>query len=413
MDGFKKLPKMQCFKEGGSVKAKPAAKCSGGKMKEGGKADLAQDKALIKKAFKQHDKAEHDKEPTEIKLRKGGRTKKAVGTVKKFKCGGGVYGAKKTDTDIKSIDAAKDCKPGKAKTKSGAKETPNKYKKGGKVKKCAEGGQPGATEAQQEFYDKNKAKAVKKEKAADYEAFGSRGDAAKKGMEEGRMDALGNAFKKGGKAKKVKKYADGGTVMSDEEKAWLGGADATDPFIQARMRAALGPKKPQGSYIPNADPTMDNRDVGTTGPNPAMIEDESNRGIVTPAQQAFNKSIPGSGVNTPAPVAAAPSAPVSRAAPLVAGPSADDRLRAKYGRPIQAPNVEQDSGVAYPQGNPAPNMYANRQPSMMQRFFNATPAEQAAQFNKGVEARKKFGRTTPSATPAFSSLLDALNKPKV
>ena len=116
MDGFKSLPKMQCFKEGGKVA--PKAMCYGGKMKKGGdvKDDMAQDKRLIKKAFKQHDEAEHDKEPTEIKLRKGGRAKKETGTVKKFKDGGsiGAYGAKKKSGDLDSIEKAKDIKPKKA-----------------------------------------------------------------------------------------------------------------------------------------------------------------------------------------------------------------------------------------------------------------------------------------------------------
>lgn len=89
MQDFKSLPKMQHFKEGGQAKT---AYCGGGRMKkkEGGDVDIAQDKALIKKAFKQHDKAEHDKEPTEIKLQKGGRSKKENGTVRKFKVGGKV-----------------------------------------------------------------------------------------------------------------------------------------------------------------------------------------------------------------------------------------------------------------------------------------------------------------------------------
>jgi hypothetical protein len=114
MDGFTKLPKMQCFKEGGSVKSKPVAKCSGGKMKEGGKVDLAQDKAIVKKAFAMHDKQEHEGEKTDLsKLRKGGRAKKEKGTVKKFKDGGavGVYGAKKKSGDMDSIKKAKDIKP--------------------------------------------------------------------------------------------------------------------------------------------------------------------------------------------------------------------------------------------------------------------------------------------------------------
>jgi hypothetical protein len=190
MDGFKTLPKMQFFKEGGHAKAEKEM-CYGGstskKMKAGGDVcadDEKQDKAMIKKAFKQHDEAEHDKEPTEIKLKKGGRSKKEKGTVKKFKSGGevkNVYEAKKSSGDLDNIEKVKDIKPKKAaapskasekpamkgsdvakeKSKpagdaekikkvpptgnkkaaaaSGAKEMPNKYKTGGEVKKYADG----------------------------------------------------------------------------------------------------------------------------------------------------------------------------------------------------------------------------------------------------------------------------------
>lgn len=42
---------------------------------ESGKADMAQDKALIKKAFKQHDKQEHKSgKGTKLTLKKGGVT---------------------------------------------------------------------------------------------------------------------------------------------------------------------------------------------------------------------------------------------------------------------------------------------------------------------------------------------------
>jgi hypothetical protein len=143
MDGFKTLPKMQHFKEGGHAKAY----CGGGYMKKkaGGevKEDMKQDKALIKKAFKQHDEAEHDKEPTEIKLKKGGRSAKAKGTVRKYKEGGkieNVYEAKKDAGDKDNIKKVKDIKPAKADAKSGAKEMDNKYKKGGATKKFAKGG---------------------------------------------------------------------------------------------------------------------------------------------------------------------------------------------------------------------------------------------------------------------------------
>ena len=98
---------MQCFKEGGSVAAFTKRD-----RKETDSADIAQDKKIVKKAFSMHDKQEHKGEHTDLsKLRKGGRAKKDCGTVKKYKAGGGVYGAKKTDTDIESIDKAKNFKP--------------------------------------------------------------------------------------------------------------------------------------------------------------------------------------------------------------------------------------------------------------------------------------------------------------
>jgi hypothetical protein len=336
------------------------------------------------------------KQITPTKAASSSAALKGVGnTTAAFKKGGKV---KKCSTggELKNVDAQDN--PGLAelptgvRNKMGYKRSGGKVatksaamKKGGAVKKCAEGGQPGASEAQQKQYNTNRAKYKAIEAKKDYELFGSRGDAAKKGMEEGRMDPMGTAYKKGGK---IKKFDEGG--FTAEEEKWLGGADRTDPFILARMRSALGEQKPQGSYIPNANPAMDNRDVGMPqgsyipNANPAM----DNRDVgMTPARRA-------------------PAA-------LPAGPSADERLRMRNARPVQAPNVEQDSGVAYPQGKLAPNLFANREPSAMQRFFSATPAEQAANFQRGVQARKNFGRTTPGSTPSFSSLLEALNKPKV
>ena len=48
-------------------------KVSAGKMSEGGKADMAQDKVMIKKAIKQHDQQEHPGgKGTNLKLKKGG-----------------------------------------------------------------------------------------------------------------------------------------------------------------------------------------------------------------------------------------------------------------------------------------------------------------------------------------------------
>jgi hypothetical protein len=126
MDGFKKLPKM---KTGGCVE-KEVKKCGGGSMKKGGKykeggdVDLKQDKALIKKAFKQHDKAEHDKEPTEIKLKKGNRVKKEAGTVKKYKAGGAIE-MKKSSGDLDTIKKVKATGAKKADAPSKAEVKPN------------------------------------------------------------------------------------------------------------------------------------------------------------------------------------------------------------------------------------------------------------------------------------------------
>jgi hypothetical protein len=141
MDGFKKSTKMQCFKEGGSVKYE-----SRKQHKEEMSADVKKDKSVIKKAIGMHDKQEHPGEKTDLsKLKKGGRAKKAVGTVKKYKAGGSVenqYGAKKTDKDIKDIANTKRQKPTML-CDGGKASGPSKYKTGGKVKKMADGGMLG------------------------------------------------------------------------------------------------------------------------------------------------------------------------------------------------------------------------------------------------------------------------------
>ena len=133
MEGFKPFKKVQCFKEGGSVKYE-----SRKEHKEEMSSDIKQDKAIVKKAFAMHDKQEHKGEKTDLAgLKKGGRTKKAVGIVNRYKTGGSVtnvYEAKKASGDISNIKKVKDIKPGKAAALSGAKG-PDAFKCGGKVKK--------------------------------------------------------------------------------------------------------------------------------------------------------------------------------------------------------------------------------------------------------------------------------------
>ena len=124
MDGFKTLPKMQHFKTGGHAKAKEM--CWGGKMKTGGEVeheDAKEDKKMIKKAFGMHDKQQHEEKTDLSGLKKGGRSKKAKGTVRKYKDGGSVnnvYEAKKKSGDLENIQKVKDIKPGKAKAPSKA-----------------------------------------------------------------------------------------------------------------------------------------------------------------------------------------------------------------------------------------------------------------------------------------------------
>jgi len=148
MDGFKSLPKMQCFKEGGH--AKPKAMCYGGKMKEGGKADIAQDKKIVKKDLAMHDKQEHPGEKTDLsKLREGGRMKKEGAMVRKYKDGGSVtnvYEAKKKSGDKAAIKNVKQITPAKAKAPTAAGKGDNtiaKYNQGGSLKNVDSEDNPG------------------------------------------------------------------------------------------------------------------------------------------------------------------------------------------------------------------------------------------------------------------------------
>jgi hypothetical protein len=130
MDGFKKLPKMQCFKEGGAVlkdvdtdtnpglsKLPTEIRNKMGYKKDGGAIDKAQDKTMVKKGVKQHEAKLHKGEPkTELKLKMGGRAKKEGGCVGRYKAGGTVenaYGTPKTDKDLKDIANTKRQKPKK------------------------------------------------------------------------------------------------------------------------------------------------------------------------------------------------------------------------------------------------------------------------------------------------------------
>jgi hypothetical protein len=121
MEGFKANPKMKCdlpcFKEGGFVKRDKSKHSESTEMKK----DVSQDKKIVKKAFKIHDEQSHDEKTDLSKLKKGGRCKKDVGTVKKYKKGGAVDAAEKgKPSGDKGKTKKVTAKPKKAKTPSKA-----------------------------------------------------------------------------------------------------------------------------------------------------------------------------------------------------------------------------------------------------------------------------------------------------
>jgi len=107
------------------------------------------------------------------------------------------------------------------------------------------------TPAQQKaYYAKNKADAKVKEDKALYEITGSRGDAARKGMEEGRMDAMGTAYKKGGKVmkKKIKRFEEGGYTGDDEiVKYRMGMIDAKGNDLTKSKKETVEDNDPYGA----------------------------------------------------------------------------------------------------------------------------------------------------------------------
>ena len=104
----------------------------GGKA-EGGKSDTAQDKAMIKKAFKQHDSQEHKGgKGTSLKLKKGG--------MKKYATGGAI--PSETTSGSYQTTLMHQAKADNAPAKTGGVKNGNGggFKSGGKAKKYATGG---------------------------------------------------------------------------------------------------------------------------------------------------------------------------------------------------------------------------------------------------------------------------------
>jgi len=179
----------------------------GGKA-EGGKSDMSQDKAMIKKAFKQHDSQEHKGgKGTSLKLKKGGMKKYATGGAIPSETTSGSY---KTTLMHQAKADHSPAKTGDVKNGNGGG-----YKMGGKAKKYATGG-------------------VTKSNGGGYKNGGSTGNQIPEETSSGDYattkvysasktnppvgtggvrNGNGGGFKSGGKTSK-KAYATGGTVNS-------------------------------------------------------------------------------------------------------------------------------------------------------------------------------------------------------
>jgi|Laugrespbdmm15sd_2_1035082.scaffolds.fasta_scaffold22126_3 hypothetical protein len=136
MDGFKSSPKMQCFKEGGAVKYK-SRHSEKSEMSE----DTAKDKKVVKKAFSMHDKQSHENEKTDLsKLKNGGRMKKEGGCVGRYKAGGKTKKAKAPSKAATKPAMSNIAEPAPTMSLDTGMTPPPMMKKGGSSKKCAEGG---------------------------------------------------------------------------------------------------------------------------------------------------------------------------------------------------------------------------------------------------------------------------------
>jgi len=188
--------------------ALPAMK-KGGKMAEGGDMDLKQDKAMIKKAFKQHDMQEHKGgKGTSLKLKKGG--------MKKFATGGAIpseesYGDYDT---TKVYSAKKDSASGTGGVKNG---NAGGFKRGGKAMKMATGGAIPSEESYGD-YDTTKVYQAKPDSASGTGGvrMGNAGGFKRGGKAKmatgGVMESNGGGYRKGGA---TKKFANGGSVQDD------------------------------------------------------------------------------------------------------------------------------------------------------------------------------------------------------
>jgi hypothetical protein len=229
-------------------------------MKKGGKADMSQDKAMIKKAFKQHDMQEHKGgKGTKLALKKGGMMgggKMATGGVAMsqggYKAGGiiSTEGQGGEYRNTKMHTAKSDHSSGKTGTvKLG---NGGGYKAGGGVKGQGiegnvSGTPPGVTNTKTGSVRLGNAGGFKKGGSAKKYARGGavvQDDGGAQEMPQGRkkpsapvsITALSGTFKKGGS---VRKMSNGGDSTIDRETARMNAEKASEKSENQAMREAI------------------------------------------------------------------------------------------------------------------------------------------------------------------------------
>jgi hypothetical protein len=250
------------------------------RMAEGGDMDLAQDKAMIKKAFKQHDMQEHKGgKGTSLKLKKGG----------KYATGGAIpsedsYGNYDT---TKVYEAKKDTANGTGGVRFG---NAGGFKKGGKAMKMASGG---AIPSEDSYgnYDTTKVYEAKANKASGTGGIrlGNAGGFKRGGKAKmatgGVMESNGGGYRKGGA---TKKFAKGGSVQNDggPEMMPQGRKPASQPVA---INALTGAYKRGGKVAPNNKALQSSFDSTNA---PAMNEAKMDTRLKYGSDTYQNQTIP-------------------------------------------------------------------------------------------------------------------------
>ena len=273
----------------------------GGRMKKGGKAemeskaderkeekmDLAKDKAMIKKAFKQHDMQEHKGDKgTSLKLKKGGKMKFATGGSIPSESRSGNY-------DVSEVDTAR---PDHSPAKTGDVKNGNAggYKRGGHTKKMATGGvmkangggyATGGSIPEEESYGNYDTTKV-------YQASKKNPSVGTGGVKDGN----GGGYKRGGHTKRMKNGGDALGAKLDRFETKTTIENDQGPYDKTMMHGGARSKKhfATGGSVNNTGRAVAMPQGSKKAPTPVMISQLSgtyrNGGKVTRPEAALLKA---------------------------------------------------------------------------------------------------------------------------